>query len=302
MIKEIIITHSGEFAALLTAFLWAFTVISFEYAAKIVGSLAVNIIRLAEAFLLLTLFSWIYRGIPFPVDASMHAWIWLFISGITGFSIGDLFLMKAFVIIGGRVSMLIYSAVPVITALLSWIFLNEVLSVHHISGMIITISGIIMVILTRQKGQFNIKFNYPLSGILFALCGTLGQSVGLVLSKYGMGTYSAFSATQIRILAGLIGFIILFFPLKAWPKVNQAVRNRIAMRYTAIGAVFGPFLGVSFSLIAIKNTAIGIASTIMSIVPIIIIPLSVIIFKEKVKFKEIIGAVIAVCGVYIMFL
>ena len=300
--SDIIFTHSGEFAALLTAFLWAFTVISFEYASKIVGSLAVNIIRLAEAFILLSLFSWIYRGIPFPVDASLHAWIWLFISGIAGFSIGDLFLMKAFVVIGGRVSMLIYSAVPIITALLGWIFLNETLSLHHIMGMTVTIFGIILVILTREKGQKNIKFNYPLSGILFAFFGTMGQSVGLVLSKYGMGSYDAFSATQIRILAGLIGFVVLFFPLKAWTKVYVALKNRMAIKITTIGAVFGPFLGVSFSLIAIKNTAIGIASTIMSVVPVIIIPLAVIIFKEKVKFKEIIGAIIAVAGVYIMFI
>jgi drug/metabolite transporter (DMT)-like permease len=302
MINQIVMVYSGELAALLTAFLWAFTVIFFEYAARLVGSLAVNIIRLAQAFILLSVFSWIYRGIPFPSDASLHSWLWLSLSGIVGFSLGDLFLMKAFTIIGSRISMLIYSVVPIITAVLGWIFLKESLYSHHILGMMITISGVILVILTREDGQVNIRFSYAKSGILFAFAGTIGQSVGLILSKYGMGSYDVFSSTQIRILAGLTGFIVLFFPLKAWQKVRITLKNRKAMKFTTIGAILGPFLGVSFSLIAIKNTVVGIAATIMSIVPIILIPLAVIFFKEKVKLKEIIGACITIIGIYIMFI
>ena len=38
--------HYGEFAALLVAFFWSITALSFEAASKKVGSLPVNIIRL----------------------------------------------------------------------------------------------------------------------------------------------------------------------------------------------------------------------------------------------------------------
>lgn len=65
---------------------------------------------------------------------------------------------------------------------------------------------------------------------------------------------------------------------------------------------FGPFLGVSFSLIAVKYTAAGVAATLMSIVPVLIIAPSVIFFREKVTFKEIAGAIIAVGGVALFFL
>jgi drug/metabolite transporter (DMT)-like permease len=302
MFNQILHSYTGELAALLTALLWAFTAVSFEYAARIVGSLAVNIIRLGQAFILFSLFCWIYRGTAFPADASLHAWLWLSLSGIVGFSMGDLFLMKAFTVIGSRITMLIFSAVPIISAILGWIFLAERLHSRHILGIIITITGIIVVVLTRESGRANIRLTYSKAGILFALAGTLGQSIGLILSKYGMGSYDAFASSQIRIIAGLIGFIILFFPLKAWNRVAIALKNRNAMRFTTIGAVLGPFLGVSFSLIAIQHTAVGIAATIMSIVPIIIIPLAVVFFKEKVKFREITGACITVIGIYIMFI
>ena len=59
---------------------------------------------------------------------------------------------------------------------------------------------------------------------------------------------------------------------------------------------------ITFSLLAIQYTATGIASTIMSISRIIIIPVSIMIFHEKVMKKEIIGAFISILGVGILFL
>ena len=59
---------------------------------------------------------------------------------------------------------------------------------------------------------------------------------------------------------------------------------------------------VDNELIAVKYTSVGIAATLMSIVPVLIIAPSVVFLKEKVTFKEIVGAVIAVGGVALFFL
>jgi drug/metabolite transporter (DMT)-like permease len=74
------------------------------------------------------------------------------------------------------------------------------------------------------------------------------------------------------------------------------------MAATTLGSFFGPFLGVSFSLLAIRYTETGIAATIMAIVPILIIPPVVILYKEKVKPLEILGSVISITGVALLFL
>jgi drug/metabolite transporter (DMT)-like permease len=137
---------------------------------------------------------------------------------------------------------------------------------------------------------------------LFAFGGVLGQAAGLVLSKYGMGSYNAFAATQIRVIAGIFGFGVILFVFKRWPRIRSAFHNRKAMTRITVGSFFGPFLGVSFSLLAVQYIATGAASTIMSIVPVLIIPPAVILLKEKVTFKEVIGAVIAVTGVVLFFL
>ena len=105
----------------------------------------------------------------------------------------------------------------------------------------------------------------------FAFGGAVGQALGLVLSKLGMKDYDPFAATQIRIIAGIFGYTLLVTVLSRWGSVAVATKNRHGMILTSVGAFFGPFLGVSFSLVAVKYTEAGIASTIMALVPVFII-------------------------------
>ncbi len=307
---DLIASRQGEFAALLTAFFWTITALAFESASKKIGSLSVNIIRLVLALVLLSTFTWITRGVVFPTDASTHNWIWLSLSGLVGFVLGDLFLFRAYVVVGARISMLIMSLAPPIAALIGWIALGEQLNLKQGVGMVLTFAGIAMVVLQRESAgpeQLNgnrrrVKFSYPLTGLLLAFGGALGQGGGLVLSKYGMGDYNVFSAVQIRVITGVIGFTLLFALLNRWSALSLALKNKKALGRLSIGAFFGPFLGVSFSLWAVKFTTTGVASAIMSIVPVLIIPASIFLHKEKLKAKEFIGPIIAIVGVFLFFL
>jgi len=300
--------YFGEIAALLTAVFWTVTSMSFESAGKKVGSLAVNLIRLVIAFILYSILSWITRGSIFPFDAGRERIFWLSLSGLVGFVLGDLFLFQAFVVVGARISMLIMALSPPITALAGWLILGEKLSPMNWLGMTVTLSGISIVILKKQNSddpgnkQKKITAAYSVSGILLAFGGAVGQGVGLVLSKKGMGNYDAFASSQIRVLTGIIGFAILFIFMKRYGRVWTALKNRAAMKRIYLGSFFGPFLGVSFSLLAVQHTQAGIAATIMAIVPVLIIPPAIILFKEKVNWKEIAGAIVAVAGVAVFFL
>ncbi|MEI7491532.1 MAG: DMT family transporter [Bacteroidota bacterium] len=300
--------HIGEFAALLTAFFWTVTAITFEAASRKIGSMVVNILRLIIGFIFLSIFVFFYRGYLFPVDASLHNWLWLSLSGLIGFTFGDLCLFQSFVLIGARVSMLIMALAPPMTALFAWMVLGEKLSLQSWIGMAVTMNGIALVVLRRSgEGEKNgllnmLKFSYPLWGLLLAFGGALGQAVGLVLSKVGMQGYDTFASTQIRVMAGTAGFAIIYALIGKWKDVLRGTTRARPMAILSIGAFFGPFLGVSFSLIAIKYADTGIASTIMAIVPVLIIPPSMILYKEKISLKEVAGAILAVGGVAIFFL
>ena len=302
------VMYFGEIAALLTAVFWTVTSMSFESAGKKVGSLSVNLIRLVVAFFIYGVLNYFRRGLFLPLDAGTESWMWLALSGLVGFVMGDLLLFRAFVVIGARISMLIMALTPPITAFVGWIVLGEILSPMNWVGMIITLIGISIVILKREKKELDstkrrkITTNYSLSGILLAFGGAVGQGVGLVLSKKGMGEYDAFAASHIRVITGMIGFAIIILITRRYGNVWKALHHKPAMKRIALGSVFGPFLGVSFSLLAVQNTKTGIAATIMSIVPVLIIPPAILFFHEKVNWKEIIGAIITVSGVALFFL
>jgi len=294
--------HLGEFAALLTALFWTVTSLSFESASRKVGSVAVNILRLVVGLIFLSVFNLIRRGYVLPFDASYENWFWLSLSGFIGFVFGDLFLFKSYTMIGSRFSMLIMTLVPPITALFSWIIMDERLRLFHYLGMTLTFTGIAIAIFNR--GTSGERFTLKLSprGILYAFGGAVGQALGLVLSKFGMEGYDPFAATQIRVIAGIFGFVVLVSLMKRWSSVRSAIYNREGMKALSLGAFFGPFLGVSFSLVAVKYTEAGIASTIMALVPVFILLPAVVLYKQKVTAAELVGAIISVAGVALFFL
>jgi len=299
---DYIINHLGEFAALAVAIFWTITSLAFESASKKIGSIPVNIIRLIMGFLFISVFTLISRGKLLPTDASTVNWIWLSLSGLIGFVFGDYFLFKSYAVIGSRFSMLIMTLVPPITAFFGWVLLGERLGLMQFAGMIVVLAGIAMAIFSRSSKGEKISLKLAPKGVIYALGGALGQALGLVLSKYGMEGYDSFASTQIRIIAGIAGFSFLITIFSKWKSVISSLGNIPAMKALTAGAFFGPFLGVSFSLISIKHTEAGIASTIMAIVPILILPPAIWIYKQKITVREALGAILSVIGVALFFI
>jgi len=292
----------GEIYALLAAVCWMITAIAFEIAGKEVGTNTVNILKLIFAFIFMGFILYFTGNRVMLTNIPFDSWKFLSISGFIGFVLGDFFLINAFVMLGSRVSLLIMSSAPIISAILGFFVFNEVLSVYSIIGMTLTLIGITMVLLVKDKKEKKIKLSHPVKGIVYASLGALGQAVGLIFSKLGMADLNIFEATQIRILAGVIGLTLIFTFRNDWYKLKKAFTNKKVFLSILIGALFGLALGVVFSLLAIKNTSVGIASTIMAIAPVLIIPISIKVFKEKVDFKAILGAFIAIAGVTVLMI
>jgi drug/metabolite transporter (DMT)-like permease len=291
----------GELSALVTAFCWSAGSFAFTTAAKRLGSLQLNINRLilAAIFLIITI-----ALLGLSLKLSEIQIIYLSISGIIGFVFGDTFLFKAFQHIGARISMLLMSLSPIMSGLLAFIFLNEVISAWGIFGIIITICGVTLVVVERKETP-GAKYKTSRAGIIYGLLGSLGQAGGLIFAKaaFNEGEINGFVATFIRIAAS----VIILFPIVL---LTQKYKNPVkvfsndlkALKSTIIGTILGPYLGVTFSLIAVAHTKVGIAATLMSTMPIIMLPIARYVYKEKLNWQAVSGAVLAVAGVSILFL
>ncbi|MCR9159215.1 MAG: DMT family transporter [Nannocystaceae bacterium] len=297
----------GELYALGTAACWVATAVLFTRAGERLGSMVVNLLRMWMAVVMLIVVAWLTRGLPWPTDATPHAWWWLTISGLIGFTFGDLCLFRAFLLLGPRLSTLMMAFSPPLAAIAGWLWLGETLGPWQLLGMLATLLGVMWAILdrtpsTRTEAKTAASLEDRRWGIVLGFCGALGQALGLVLSKLGMGDYDAIAANQIRVLGGAVGFSVLFFALRRWPLVWRGLRDRVGVVYTAAGAVAGPFVGVTLSLLAVQNTEAGVAASIMGTTPVLIIPWMIIVGGERVGPGGVLGAIVATAGVATLFL
>ncbi|SYZ74633.1 conserved membrane hypothetical protein [Candidatus Zixiibacteriota bacterium] len=296
----------GELAALSTAVLWSLTSLFFTSASRRIGSYWLNKIRILFAAILLGITLFLTTGHLLPPGITSRSYILLILSGIIGLSMGDACLFQAYVIIGPRLSLLIFTVWPIIAAVTAWIFLGESLGFQAIIGILITVAGMVWVTAERNTNGNQISHSERKRiklGIILALGGAAGQAIGLVLAKAGMGdTLLPLPATFIRMLAAVVAIWLFGIVRGDLRDFKSKFADKRAVLLAFGGAIVGPFLGVWMSLVAVQHTKTGVAAAIMSTVPVLVIPLVIIFYKEKVSPRAIIGAVITVAGVALLFL
>ena len=263
--------YTGEIAGLATAICWTATAMSFQIASRRIGSVSVNLIRLLFAFVFYVLYSKLFLNQWLPTGFSVSSWVYLSISGLIGFVFGDFFLFKSYEYLSSKISMLIMTLAPPVAAVLGWFMMDEPFTWMNTLGMLLVLSGVVIVVFKVDHHAEGKKMRYSLKGVLFALAGAVGQGVGAVFSKKGMGDNDPFASSQIRVITGVIGFVVLITVMKRWGELNMGLKDKKASKAMLIGSFLGPFLGVSLGMVAFQNTSVGVASTLMATVPVFIL-------------------------------
>ncbi len=297
----------GELASLGTSLMFSIGPTFFTLGGRLVGSAVVNRVRLLAALGMLALAHWLVYGSLLPLDAAPSAWFWFGLSGVIGLTLGDAALFQAFVQIGPRLTMLVFSLSPVLTAAMGYLWLDERLGSLQLLGMAVTLAGVLWVVSERDpaapvRSQTENR-NY-LIGLFFALLGALGQAGGLITAKFGLvDNFPVLSGQIIRM--GVASLALWAWTLAARQGSATWLRLReqpLALRYILAGAFFGPVLGIFFSLVGIQNTAVGVASTLQALPPVFLIPIGYYFMKERVSARAIVGTLVALVGVAMLFL
>jgi drug/metabolite transporter (DMT)-like permease len=291
----------GELAALGTAVCWSFTALFFGFSGRRVGAAVTNASRLLFAALLLSLAHLVLFGSLLPLDAGPERWAWLSLSAFFGLAIGDWAFFQALVLIGARPATLLMATVPIMGAALAWILFRETVSGLEAAGIALTIGAVAWVVTENREGQPAPGHPHFLPGVALALLGAFGQAAGLIASRYGLaGDYPALSGSLMRILAA-VGMVwgVALLRRQAGPIVS-AWSDRPALKAMWGGAVAGPVLGITLSLVAIQNTRIGIASTLMALPPVLLIPIERVLYGHRASRRAVLGTLAAVVGVGMM--
>jgi drug/metabolite transporter (DMT)-like permease len=297
----------GEIAALAVSFCWSLTSIQFTLAGQRIGSQVVNRARLVLAVLCLSVAHLLLHGELWPVHAEPFRWGWLGLSGVIGLAMGDASLFQAFLFIGPRRAMLLMTLVPVISTLLAWGWLGETLHPTEIVAVSLTVGGVAWVVSERQQGQVRgaragSDRRYVL-GVLLGLGGALGQALALVTAKQGLAAdFPSLSATLIRMVVASGVVWLLALAQRQVAPTWRALGDRRARLFLIGGSLTGPSIGVWLSMVAVQRAQVGIASTLMALSPIILIPLERWIFHARVSPRSVVGTVVALAGASIILL
>ena len=303
-------TYLGELISIGVAFSWTATALLSEFGSKRMGNLPLNVLRMALALLFSLVLFWVVVGTPLPPVGSWEACGWMLLSGVVGYVIGDFCLFQCYIIIGSRYGQLFMTLAPLAAALMAWMVLGQQMTAMSIVAMLVTLVGIGISVLGRGE-HHKVSLKLPLNGVLFTIGAALCQGIGLVLSKMGMDHYDTeampswlipFSANFLRCIAGIIGFSLLLYFREGLQPLRHALHDGKGMAVATATTIFGPFVGVGFSLMAVQYTSAGIASTLMALTPIIIILPSYWLFHQPITWRSVVGAIISVLGVSLFFL
>ena len=305
--------YIGELISIAVAFSWTATALLSEFGSKRMGNLTLNLMRMLITLFFSAIMFWLINGSPLPAHSSIEAYLWMMLSGLVGYVIGDFCLFQCYIIIGSKFGQLFMTLAPIAAAITAWFTLGQQIKPQAMLAMLVTLAGIAISVLGRGDGH-KLSLKLPLAGVLFAIGAAVCQGVGLVLSKIGMDHYQASLATPLadwllpfhanffRCIAGVIGFSLLMAFKEGFTPFGKGLRDRKGMTAAVLTTIFGPFVGVGASLLAVQYTAAGIASTLMALTPIIIILPSWWLFKQPITMKSLIGALISVIGVSLFFL
>ena len=302
-------TYLGELISIGVAFSWTATALLSEFGSKRLGNLTLNVLRMALALIFSLVLFGVVTGNPLPVGVSGEACGWMLLSGLVGYVIGDFCLFQCYIIIGSRYGQLFMTLAPLSAALMAWVTLGQQMTAMSIVAMLVTLAGISISVLGRGE-HHKVSLKLPVDGVLYAIGAAVCQGVGLVLSKIGMAHYDTaqtaewlipFSANFFRCIAGIVGFLLLHYFREGMAPLREALHDRKGMAVATATTIFGPFVGVGFSLMAVQYTSAGIASTLMALTPIIIILPSWWLFRQPITWKAVLGAVISVVGVSLFF-
>ena len=310
-------SHFGEILSLIVAVSWTATALFADIASHRIGALPLNLLRMILSLLMLSALLWVVTGTPYPAYANAEAWFWLALSGVVGYVFGDFCLFNSYIVFGSRYGQLFMTLAPPVAGIAGWMMLGEALSWKSWIAMLVTLTGIAISILVRGGESHKLTLKLPLKGVLFGIGAGVGQGVGLVLSKIGLEHYEAalppdvsqavttmmpFAGTFIRAVFALIGFFFLLVLRGELGKVGTAVKDRKGMTFATLTTFFGPFVGVSLSLMAVQYAQAGIASTLMALTPVLIILPYALINHQRVSGKEIFGTFVTIAGVAMFFL
>lgn len=293
----------GMSLGVLTALLWAISPLFWASAGRRIGSLQVNILRMALASLMLLAIWPIYAAMlgHWPAWPTQKQWLWLSVSGAAGMVLGDALYFEAVVRLGARRAILVITLAPVASVLCGWFWLGERMTPQVLVGIALVLGGIghISWLEARLGHSDKEPGRMTLVGVFLAVAAAVCVGLGAVLGRraYLIGHLDAVMATNVRVWVSaaiwLIIAVIGGFAFRGLPHL----RNPHILSRLLGGTVTGPVAGMFAYLFALKHIEAGLVSTLVALSPLFVLPMVIWRYKVRIGWPVVGSTLVVITGV-----
>jgi drug/metabolite transporter (DMT)-like permease len=185
----------------------------------------------------------------------------------------------------------------VLTVLLAFAWLGERATALQMLGIAFVLGGVGTVMWARLRGEMQLS---KIDGVAWGLAAVVCMAVSTIIAKEGLAGANSVQAAFIRMLAGTAGIFVFG---QATSRMGDSLRFLLDRRFAAlffVSVFVNTFGGFWLSLLAIEKTHVSIANTLNSTEPLFILPIAVVVLKEKITKWVIIGTALALAGVVLM--
>jgi len=306
-------TGFGYILAFIAMVTGSFSLFPFTDATRKWGPVAINHFRLLVGFVLLSMLVMaIDKKSPVTLFTSPSAveYAYLLVSGIIGLVVGDYFGFHCVAILGAKRYSIFTTIDPGAALGFSFILIGESINYIGIIGMAVTVGGMVWFVQASNTGEIEEHFVHEYGkaskGVLFGVLAGLCQGLQMALTKKGLTGELVFispvHATWIRVFGAASAYFIFSFARGKFKEdVFQPIWNE---KGTIVKATLATALGlvVSVGLVVWSLTLCKVAAvqTILSLAPVITIPMAYFLYKEKMNLQTFFAGIISIFGVYVL--
>lgn len=228
-------------------------------------------------------------------------------SGLAGVGVGDVLAYTAFVELGPRRAVQLMALAPLWAFLLAWGFLGEAVAPVRIAGAALVLSASALAVWIERRTHVGSTEpgRVTARGVASAIGAAFLLGVGATLTRLGYRadpTMHPFVVATLRVGSATALLWLVPFVRGGYGPVFRSLADRPGMLRVAIGTLFGPYLGMLTFVGGLKYIEAGLATTLVSLSPLFIIPISAVRHRARIGLPAVAAALLAVAGVALISL
>jgi DME family drug/metabolite transporter len=294
----------GELAALGAAISWTISAMLYGKALQQTKPISANIVRLSCTGAFLLIFLVVAAGFGVLTNLRLDIAALAAISGIIGLGLGDTLYMVSLKLIGVARAVPITCTYPLFNLLWAVFFIGEKVTLPLVLGAVIIFLGIWLLSHEKENSDVRGQSKFLFKGVAAALATAVLWSVSIAMM--GIAVKETPSLNDALIINTIRTATIAALLLALSPIIDRQ-RNFLKMkRRTVATLIIGGLVALGLGWFFLAYSFIGIpesqAVPISSTTPLFSTLVAVVLLREKVTARNVLGSVIVVIGIFLVFL